>query len=192
MKTLTKTEALYQTMHNAEPKYRHNNQGIIRLRHWLRFLPKPPASIVEIGCGNGRLCELLVAMKYLAWGVDVTEGPYEREDYTFAKCNIVNVPWNIPRSSLNGMYDCCLSFDVLEHLKEEYIDSVLDEMWRVSRSVVLSIACFGQDGVLHLTVRSPEWWITKLISKSPCHHFSFEIITELKGETLIFYGRKEE
>ena len=69
MKFPSKQEALYQTMHNANPLYRNHNQGISRLRQWLYQLKDPPASILEIGCGNGKLCELLLVGRG-AKGVD--------------------------------------------------------------------------------------------------------------------------
>lgn len=153
----SKTEALYNTMHTANKRYRLNNHGIIRLRYWIHVLRKP-ASILEVGCGNGKLCELLAYWGNDVTGLDITEGPYDRKGYKFIKHDITlgRLPF------ADDEFDFCLSFDVLEHLPQHWIEEVIWDIFRVSSNVVLGVSCCKRSGFLHLTVQPPEWWLEKL------------------------------
>jgi len=74
----SKQEGLYRTMHNATIGYRKNNWGLITLARWLLYLTKAPASILEVGCGNGKLCKLLVDIGYDVTGLDIVSWVYDR------------------------------------------------------------------------------------------------------------------
>ncbi len=64
-----------------------------------------------------------------------------------------------------GEVDGVISTDVLEHISEEDIPWVLDEMFRfANRFVYFVAACFPADKILpngenaHCTIETPEWW----------------------------------
>lgn len=184
---LSNKEYLYRTMHCTWPSYRFNNHGLIRLLNWVHLL-KSPASVLEIGCGNGKLCETLSAMRFDVTGLDITEGPYERDGYNFVKHDITQgLPFE------DDEFDYCLSFDVLEHLQQEQIENVLKDMFRVGCYVILTIACHSR-GVLHQTVRPPEWWVEKLnrICPGPKDRtFRIYIRPGTTEQTVLFFAKKE-
>lgn len=179
----SKQEALYRTMHNACPAYRNYNQGIGRLRHWITLLRKGPASILEVGCGNGLLCKILVTMGYDVTGLDIVPGPYERP-YNFVKHDIGlgRLPFE------DKTFDYCLSFDVLEHLETKWVEEHIWDMLRIAGDIIGTVACFERP-LLHLTVREPEWWM-EIISRHG-GEIKYKVFDEPKGKTLLFYTKKE-
>jgi len=186
MQLVSEQEALYRTMHNASVDYRNNNQGIIRLQHWIGSLREKPASILEVGCGNGKLCNLLVDMGYDVTGLDIVPGPYDRIAYQFVKHDIGLgfLPFK------DKEFDYCLSFDVLEHLEKKWIEHHIWDMLRVSKYLIGTVACFGK-APLHLTVQEPGYW-QEIVSRHSKREMQYHVFEEPKGKTLLFYTKKEK
>ena len=188
----TEQEAIYNTMHNCDMRYRHLSQGIKRLPLWLHMLPKPPASILEVGCGNGRLCKLLVEMGYDVVGLDLVPGFYDRSGYEFHVHNLCEgtLPFK------DNEFDVCLSFDVIEHLPTNY-DETIAEMLRVSKMAIGVIACWRTECQtafnLHPTIFDPERWKWK-ISELSKDEMGYEIVgyANPDAKALFYYTRKKE
>lgn len=178
-------EAIYRTMHNAIPAYRNYNQGIGRLPCWKHALKKKPASILEVGCGNGILCKKLVDMGHDVTGLDIVHGPYDREGYEFVKHDIElgYLPF------VDKSFDYCLSFDVIEHLHTRWGEHHVWDMLRVSHQIIGTIACFERVP-LHTNVKEPEYW-KEIISRHSEKEMHYFVYYELKGKTLLFYTKKE-
>lgn len=188
MKAKLNLEALYKTMHNCDRNYREKNQGLTLYSLW-RDLLDSSASVIEIGCGNGKLCEDLSSQGFTTIGLDVAEGLYERKGYLFVRHDLTSgkLPFN------SGEIDYCLAFDVLEHLPPKWINEIVWDIARVAKKgIVLSIACYGRPP-LHLTVHSPEWWAETL--KNACRDVDWEILKIFNRETIkrvvVFYGKKK-
>jgi len=165
VKKPNKREALYRTMHNSMPGYRNHNWGLITLHYWLPHLGlRQPASILEVGCGNGKLCQMLSDMKYNVVGLDIVSSSYDRKDYDFVKHDLASgrLPFK------DKEFDYCVSFDVLEHLEGKWVEEVIWDMFRVTRKkVIIVVPCIHKVisplmKELHLTVKSAEWWIEKM------------------------------
>ena len=173
---------LYRTMHLTHPGYRFRNQGILVACDWLHLLrdrrgevhnawTDKPISIVELGCGNGILCNLLAGMRFDVTGVDMIKGElvYKRELYKFIEQDIASPPFLFK----DNQFDYCLSFDVLEHINEKHIPGVLKEMARISRAIIVKVSCHGVPP-LHITVKSPGWWLNQLTEN--CPDFSWQLL----------------
>jgi len=145
-------------MHNASVMYRENNQGLIDFEKWSALLPEKPARIIDVGCGNGKLCKKLSEMGHKVTGLDIVPGPYDRDGYDFVKHDLALgiLPFE------DDTFDLCLSFDVLEHLHQKWSYQVIWDMLRISREAILTIACEGGPP-LHLTVKSPGWWLNRAL-----------------------------
>ena len=180
------TEEFYKTMHSTFPEYRENNQGLLCLEKWAGLL-KRPALIVEIGCGNGLLCEVLTLAGFNMVGLDTTRGPYPHENYKFIKHDLTAGP--LPFA--NNEFDYCLSFDVLEHLPEDSVAEVIQHIGRISTNAILSIACYGSLP-LHLTVKKADWWIEMCTKHYP--DMNWKIIAKINRDknkrVLLIYGQK--
>jgi SAM-dependent methyltransferase len=179
-------KALYRTMHNSHPGYRHVNQGIKVACDWLHLLrdrrgevhnpwTDTPIKVIELGCGNGILCKLLSTMGFDVTGTDLYEGKviYDRTAYKFLEQDLTKVPYPFK----DNEFDYCLSFDVLEHLPEKDIGAVLAEMARISRGIIVKVSCHGIKP-LHITVKSPGWWLNQLTTY--CPDFSWQLLRNVE------------
>jgi len=194
----TRQEALYNTAHGTIAGYWENNWGVALGKEWIRGL-KPNSKILELGCGNGALCELLAVQGHDVTGLDLVQGrgDYDRSKYKFVIHDLQSgyLPFE------DNMFDSCVSFDVLEHLEEKWVGQVLFDMFRVANEVCLSVACFYREP-FHQTVQGEVWWIKKLKEAWPCAAMShkgrivrsYVTITDKKGEEsrVLFHCKKEE
>ena len=177
------TQTLYNTMHISHVGYRHRNQGMAVACDWLHLLrdnrgvvhnpwTDKSISVIELGCGNGKLCNFLRSLNLNVTGTDIfdNEVVYDRSWYKFVKQDLSKTPYPFKGNE----FDYSLSFDVLEHLKEEYIAPALQEIARISRNgIILKVSCTGEVP-LHLTVKSPSWWLGQLTDN--CPDFSWSLI----------------
>lgn len=154
-------ETTYKHCHERHESYQRKNWGKHFFSLWKHLL-FPKAEILELGCGNGKLCEKLYESNYDVTGIDVAVGPYKRTGYRFIPFDITYTPWPF----VDHSFDLGLAFDVFEHIEEIDLDKVLREFFRVSISQVASIPdCRGM-GKLHVLIRPADWWLEKLISFS--------------------------
>ena len=125
---------LYQKIHENSSAYRKNNQGLILFDIWSKYV-QLTSPILDVGCGNGKLCDLL-CKDYEVIGIDVVNGIYDRIGYNYVQMDATSEIWPFE----DKMFSVSLCFDVLEHLKETDISIVLNELIRVSKVQILSIA----------------------------------------------------
>lgn len=209
------TEALYRTFHLSHVLYRVGNHGVKTMCYWLHLLKDSdgrtydpwacsektgrPISIIEAGCGNGFLCNVLQAMELDVTGMDVVglEDFYDRSKYKFFQKDLTETPYDFK----DRQFDYCLSFDVLEHIAEKAIPEILKEFARISNNLIIKVACEGTPP-LHITVHGLSWWEDKL--NECCPEFSWRMIRNFKqyreprtGLTYpmilnapLFYGRR--
>lgn len=144
-------KATYEHCHAQHKGYQDHNNGVDYEEYWLNDLPD---QVLEIGCGNGQLCEKLQQMGYSVTGVDVAEGDYQRS-YPFIKYDITNTPW--PWG--DRQFGSGLAFDVLEHIEPNKVADVVRELVRVSDRQVLSIPDARSVGHLHLIIQPCERWL---------------------------------
>lgn len=214
------TKALYRTMHCTQNSYMTTNQGMLCLPDWIGLIRNRDGSglhhwnhekerdigslaprILEVGCGNGLLCEYLSLFSFVT-AVDITDSPARQEgnkDYSFCEQDITTEGLPVSRpfrgDSAKG-YDYILSFDVLEHLDRDGVCYVISEIGKASNEALIKVAC-SFNPLLHITVESPGWWLDMFMKHAPDHNWS--IIRnyrrqDKKGNTIfapLFYGRKE-
>lgn len=150
--------AIYQTLHNCDVNFQTRNQGLATRNKWLGMI-SDCESVLEVGCGNGLLCQFLSAAGKKVTGVDLVPGPYKRTGYVFQLCHLVKQP-------LPSGYDVALCFDVLEHIPEKDIDVVLRNIGQSAQAFAFTIAGYGRPPI-HPTVKSPGWWLNKLFCHMP-------------------------
>jgi ubiquinone/menaquinone biosynthesis C-methylase UbiE len=179
---------------NASPKYEASNPVV---RHLLkRFLRRVdeaaselrPASVLDVGCGEGivteRLAHNLAPAKVL--GVDADEGHLKEEwearsapNLAFATGSAYDLPFG------DSSFDLVCCIEVLEHLERPR--DALAEMSRVAgRALILSVP------------NEPSWRISHLLAgrnvrtlgNTPGHinHWSKRAFADLVSE----YGRSEK
>ena len=122
-------------------------------KHLDKWIDKiQPKSIVDFGCGKGRLVEKL------------------REDYpdkTIIGYDPGNPTYGKPLDDVH--VDLLVSSDVLEHVEPEFIDQTLEYLSTKSRYIYHLIALSPAKLILpdgrnaHLILESKEWWRQKFL-----------------------------
>ena len=112
-----------------------------------------PKSVLDVGCGEGKTVKLLRDMGIDAYGIDTGEmGKYDKEHCIYGDARYI--PFKDKR------FDIVVSNDFFEHIVEEEIDQVYNEMKRVGKKVIARISLKEKDN--HFTVKPISWWKEKL------------------------------
>ena len=85
---------------------------------------------------------------------------------------------------------CCI--DVMEHVEEEYVDNVLDEIQKITLNLVyFSIAQAPAGKTLsdgrnaHITLKPERWWLTKL-----CPRFDIKLLQQFGNDAFLLICKK--
>lgn len=121
-------------------------------------------NLLDYGCGKGEFYDndfKLDNIDYPSfrelWGIDI-----DLYDPCYEKYNILNQ---------NKKYDIVICIDVLEHIPEEDISSVLNLISNLSNKyILLNVACYSAQALLpngenaHINIQEPKWWYEKINS----------------------------
>jgi len=144
--------AIYKKAHAENAGYQTNNMGMRLLDYWKNLPLASP--IVEIGCGNGQVCQYLQREGFEISGSDIVPGNYKR-NYPFKLFDITNSPWPYD----NKQFDTALCFDVFEHLDISVLPIVFSELIRISKNQIISIPDYESQCGYHLTVMPIQCWL---------------------------------
>ena len=115
-----------------------------------------PASVVDVGCGNGEFLEM-----FREQGVNEVlgiDGDYVDRDLLcipqehFQACNI-SLPFTLEKS-----YDLALCLEVAEHLDSACATSFIDSLTRLAPVILFSAAIPFQGGTHHVNEQWLEYW----------------------------------
>ena len=132
----------------ALAEYKHNIFNLIKENNI--------KTILDYGCGKAIFHSILFNNKKVPgspMGIDVT--PYDPAVPEFA-----NKP--------NEQYDLVLCVDVMEHVQEDKVEEVFEDIFTYSNRVFLTITCYPATQTLvngknaHYTIKEPDWWKEKL------------------------------
>ena len=118
-------------------------------------------SVIDYGCAKGFLVHALRQLGKEAYGEDIS-------DYAIAKC-MQDVKNYISKPTLNTS-DLLICKDVMEHINENDVDSVLATLFKKSNKFLFVIP-LGDDDALrireyeidktHVTKKDEDWWLNK-------------------------------
>lgn len=154
------TNPLDVTEHAGLIDYDHraNNHNLTSPRAVLPLLfgARPPASLLDVGCGIGTWMrtarDLGVTDVYGIDGVDVADADLLAPREMFGVVDLTTT-WNLGRR-----YEMALCLEVAEHLPFERGGPLIDALTRHSDLVVFSAACPGQPGQHHVNCQWPSYW----------------------------------
>ena len=120
-------------------------------------------NLLDYGCGKAEFYDnefTLDNAKYPSfrkyWGIDI-----DLYDPCYDKYSTLNQ---------DKKYDIVICIDVLEHIPQEDISSVLNLISNVSNKyILLNVACYSAQALLpngenaHITIKEPKWWYDKII-----------------------------
>lgn len=115
--------------------------------------------VLDVGCGSGflvrNLNNLSNKLGFDAVGLDFSEHAGKQISNNFI---LHDVTEGIPFP--DNSFDVVTALDFFEHLKEEDIDFVYEEMLRVGGEILAVISI--KKNVGHLTIKKRAWWENKL------------------------------
>jgi ubiquinone/menaquinone biosynthesis C-methylase UbiE len=125
---------------------------------------KGQISILEVGCAKGFMVQALRELGANAYGLDVSEYAVNASPVKqfLTVGSITNMPFE------DNQFDCIVSFDILEHLKESEVDKAVSELYRVSSKQIHSITTpeyVHGDDPTHYCMKPIEWWKDKFKGK---------------------------
>lgn len=163
--------------------YGHNNWGA-GCYEYIKTLNVQ--SLLDIGCGKGVFVNDMSELFKIpnVYGLDIASIRLGKHIQNDKITWIDSQAHDIPLSDNSVEY--ITSFDCLEHVLEEDVDTIVNEFYRVcTKGLILRITYRqayerSKNGeVLHMTVQPQEWWIEKFSRK-----FKLELI--YSNDYLIF------
>jgi predicted SAM-dependent methyltransferase len=133
--------------------------------HWITFnklMDLKPESVLEIGAARGYIVKRFEAAGIPAKGMEISKHCHlTRVTDSVVEWDICQTPWPFE----DGQFDLCYSIAVMEHIPEEHLPKIIEEMKRVSKRGLHGID-FGEndDGFdkTHCTLRTKQWWDERL------------------------------
>lgn len=114
-----------------------SDKEVIRISETLDMIPPGVGSILEVGCGDGRVTKSIY-QKYNLTGIDIDKGKIK----TFPGNKIIaDISW-LPIK--NAKFDLVLSTEVLEHLDDQAYLFALREISRVAKKYILITVPFEE------------------------------------------------
>lgn len=133
--------------------------------HWTTFkhaMDRKPESVLEIGCARGYILKRLEDAGIPVCGLEVSKHCYgTRVVKHVHKHDLTKFPWPVKDKE----YDLCFSIATLEHIPEDKIPELAQELERVSKRGLHGVD-FGDkdDGFdkTHCTMHDKAWWEARL------------------------------
>ena len=124
---------------------------VIRIQQTLEMIPSDVASILEVGCGDGRITNS-ICHRYEVVGIDLDKEKIKAFHGPKIIADVAQIPFK------DSQFDLVLAAEILEHLPEEIFTPALSEIYRVSKKYVLITVPFEE-------VLSAQW-----LKCSKCGH----------------------
>ena len=131
-------------------EYKHQIYGIIKNNNI--------KSILDYGCGKAKFHNILFNNKKTPGspiGIEITKYDPAVEEYSI-------------KPLLSNKFELVLCIDVMEHVQEDRIEEVLQDIFNYGNQVFMTITCYPATQILpnglnaHYTVKEPDWWKEKL------------------------------
>jgi 2-polyprenyl-3-methyl-5-hydroxy-6-metoxy-1,4-benzoquinol methylase len=156
----------YSEIWGTVAAYRNHSPGLENVERFMSVInPKPGASLIDIGCGEGVAGLAFERHGLAVTYLDITDAGLSPD---VDRSRFIEAPlwsrWPKPAMAYDHGF-CC---DVMEHIPTEYVMLVLDRILSNCRMAWFQIALrpdnFGKaiGQPLHLTVRPFAWWLVRL------------------------------
>jgi len=105
-----------------------------RISGVLTLIPPEVGSILDVGCGDGRITNRLATKYPRVVGVDISEAALQHVKAETVKASVESLPFK------DGSFDLVLATELLEHLPKAIYHKAIAEMKRVAKEwIVISV-----------------------------------------------------
>lgn len=157
----------YQWLNLNSPGYGKNSHGnfLIPILRYINF-----NTLLDVGTGRGEFCKKISKLEKTVYGLDWALDPENDSldsNVKFIKADASNIPLD------SKSIDITTAFDFFEHILPEEIDTIIREIVRVTKNMIICTVCtrpstykkailkekFG-DGELHQSIFEKKQWYT--------------------------------
>ncbi len=127
------TEHFVQRQYDSERAWEGMAHEIQRRRAELSAaaVPADAESVLDLGCGNGAITNLLTQGRRLVVGLDISYRSLSSVQTHRVRASLLRLPF------VSGSFDAVTAFEVLEHLPKEVFGDTLAEIVRVARRYIV-------------------------------------------------------
>ena len=168
--------AYYRDLHEGDAHYRANNWLVPELG---RIVAAKPASVLEIGSGNGRFLRAVAPHVDRVIGLDWAaqeEGAELPPNATLRTADVLAA--DLPA------VDLVCSADVLEHIAPAALPGLIHRIHATAPLNYHVLACYD-DRHSHLTVMSPGEWLALFLTAAPGYDIRDLRVRRGKADALI-------
>lgn len=130
----------------------------------VKSIPTDVASIIDIGCGNGIITNVL-GQKYQVTAIDRSEQALKFVETKKIKASSDNIPLE------DNSFDMVFSSELLEHLPDDILNATVSEIKRLSKKYIF-ITVPNDENPDKLSIKCPK---CDYVYNSPNHLRSFDI-----------------
>lgn len=117
-----------------------------------------PRSIIDFGCGTGDILAPFEKKGIDIFGLDGSKA--NRKNLKIKKENFLLFDLR-NKYNCSKKYDLCFCLEVAEHINENYVSILIDNLTHASSTIVFTSAPPGQKGIDHINLQPYSWWIFK-------------------------------
>lgn len=137
-----------------------------------------PRTVLDLGCGTGRSLDFFLERGIDATGVENSSIAIRnaRHPERIVQANL-NQPVDLGRT-----FDLVWSYEVVEHIHPDFVETLVDTFARHGDRVVLSAAHPGQGGQGHFNEQPASYWIEKFSARGYRYDAEFAAVLHAAGE----------
>lgn len=154
-------------------------------------LLKPGERFCDIGASRGRLTRMMQDQGVPAYAIDGTDYGVRHKllDCDPARYAVYDFRIRIDVESFRRFFGLVTSFEVLEHIPVEHLDTFLDNMAHISSSCLVSIHHGGNEAENHYTVRDLDWWLAQFNKRGQAKAVVIPPLDQKWTDSSIVYAR---
>lgn len=119
----------YEKLHSGDKELTTEEE--IRIKTTINLIPSDINSLLEVGCGDGRIINRLIGKYENICGLDISNSALKFVKTPKKKGNLENLPFQ------DKNFDLLMSCEVLEHIPNPIYKKALKEIERVSKEYIL-------------------------------------------------------
>lgn len=137
----------YEKLHKFERKLSLDEEN--RIKTTIDLIPDDVQSVLDVGCGDGRIINRLQGKYERICGLDVSQNALEHVKTSKVKGSLENLPF------LDNSFDVLICCEVLEHLPHPIFQKAIKELERVSKKYIL-ISVPNKENLDSRMIKCPE------------------------------------